>query len=236
MKKPAFDASRPVESFKQMLQGQLKGFHFGVKGLYLDDGTIEPLPREAAVVGKVIEISINAYLKRRLLTVAGLKSIPASSDRVYPDITFNGPLIHPLRFAVDVKCARRAPNGKRTASAITIGTFDAEYFHHPEEKVGNIMMPYGSYTAHLAVVALYTYADATAKDVELLVVEKWRVATKKRASGTRCYIAAVNEIERLKAERGEFSSEEEFNEFWRAQKMSEKKRSGWKAKRASAKP
>jgi hypothetical protein len=95
---------------------------------------------------------------------------------------------------VDVKCARRAASGARTESPITIGTFDAEYFHHPDEKVGNIMMAYGSYVAHLAVVALYTYADATAKDVELLVVEKWRVATKKRSSGTRCYIAAVSDI------------------------------------------
>jgi hypothetical protein len=44
MKKPPFDFALPVESFKDLLVRQLKGFHFGVKGLYLDDGTIEPLP------------------------------------------------------------------------------------------------------------------------------------------------------------------------------------------------
>jgi len=42
------------------------------------------------------------------------------------------------------------------------------------------MMPYSSYTAHLVLIALYSYEKATARDVELKVVEKWRVATKKR--------------------------------------------------------
>ena len=78
-------------------------------------------------------------------------------------------------------------------------------------------MPYQDYTAHLAIIALYDYLEGTAKHVELLIIEKWRVATRKRASGTRCYIAAVNDIARLKAEQGDFTSEADFNDFWRSQ-------------------
>jgi Restriction endonuclease EcoRV len=181
-----FDPLSPVGSFKGLLPGLLKGYKFDVEGLYFADGSVRPLPREAAVVGKVLEISIHEYLARRLLQVPQLKWIPASSDRVYPDVTFNGPLIHPHRFALDVKCARRAASGERTASAITIGTFDADYFRNPDVKAPNIMMPYSSYAAHLSLVALYSYAEATARQVELLVVEKWRIATKRRSSGTRC--------------------------------------------------
>jgi hypothetical protein len=168
------------------------------------------------VVGKVLEISIKEYLARRLLQVNDLRCIPASSDRTYPDFSFDGPLIHPNRFAVDLKCARRSKNGQRTSYPITIGTFNAKYYRNPTVKAPNIMMPYSSYGAHLAVIALYDYAEATAQNVELVVVEKWRVATRKRSSTTRCYIAAASEIVSLRNELGAFESEDEFNEFWRS--------------------
>lgn len=230
-----FDPKRPVESFKALVLDLMKGYRFDVEGLYLKGGTIRPLPSEAAVVGKVLEVSIHEYLSRKLLQAKQLKSIPASSDRVYPDVSFNGPMIFPHKFALDVKCARRTAGGTKTESAITIGTFDAEYFRYPDEKVGNIMMPYGSYSAHLSLIALYSYENATARDVELLVVEKWRVATKKRSSGTRCYIAASQLVENLRAERGDFSSEEEFNVFWREQPISEKKLARWRSRREAKK-
>lgn len=226
-----FNASLPIDSFKRLLRDLVKGYEFNVVGLYLRNGDVRPLPREASVVGKVLEISLNEYLSRRLLQVNDLKWIPASSDRVYPDITFEGPLIFPSRFALDVKCARRAKGGSKTESAITIGTYDAEYFRYPGEKVGNIMAPYSSYTAHLALIALYTYVEATARDVELLVVEKWRVATKKRSSGTRCYIAASQSIAGLKAEKGDFATEAEFNSYWRAKAIDASKEGRWRAKR-----
>jgi hypothetical protein len=230
----SFDPDRPVESFQEILRDLLKGYRFDVKGLYLDDGSVEPLPRESSVVGKVVEVTIKRHLARHLLDVnlTELTHIPASSDRTYPDFTFDGPLIHPHRFAVDIKCARRNPkNPDKTMSAITIGTYDAEYFHYPAEKVANIMRPYGSYTTHFAVIALYDYQDATARNVELLVVEKWRVATRKRSSGTRCYVAATPNIEALRAEEGDFETRDEFYEYWRVQPVKEEKRAKWEAKR-----
>lgn len=230
-----FDSKRPVASFKALVLDLMKGYRFDVEGLYLKGGTIRPLPSEAAVVGKVLEVSIHEYLSRKLLQAKHLKSIPASSDRVYPDVSFNGPMIFPYKFALDVKCARRTAGGAKTESAITIGTFDAEYFRYPDEKVGNIMMPYGSYSAHLLLIALYSYENATARDVELFVVEKWRVATKRRSSGTRCYIAASQQVDNLRAERGDFSSEEEFNVFWRKQPISEKKLARWRSRREAKK-
>jgi hypothetical protein len=228
-----FDPANPVTSFKLVLIELIRGYEFDVEGLYLKSGAVRPLPKEAAVVGKVLEVSIHEYLSRRLLAVSRLKVIPASSDRVYPDLTFDGPLIYPHRFALDVKCARRAESGVGTTSAITIGTFDAEYFHNPDHKAGNIMMPYSSYTAHLALIALYDYENATARNIELLVVEKWRVATRKRSSGTRCYIAAAKSIDALRREQGDFNTEEAFNAFWRSQAIGEGKEQKWKDRRDS---
>lgn len=219
-----FDGERPVESFKALLADLLKGYSFDVIGLHLKDGTVYPLPSESALIGKILELSIKEYLHRKLVQVKQLRWMPGG-ERTYPDLTFNGPTIFPSRFAVDVKCARRNKTGKRTQSAITIGTFDAEYYRYPDRKAANILMPYQDYTAHVAIIALYDYLEGTAQHVELLVVEKWRVATRRRSSGTRCYIAAVSDLARLKAEQGDFASEEAFNSFWRGQDISSMKQS-----------
>lgn len=229
-----FDPASPVLSFKNILRDLLKGYHFGVKGLYMEDTSIYPLPKESSVVGKVIETTIIEYVYRRLLAVPDLQAQKASSDRVYPDLSFSGVLVGPHQFALDVKCARRAEGGKKTQSSITIGTYDAEYFRYPDEKVGNIMAAYSSYAAHLALIALYDYVDTTAKNIEVLVVEKWRVATRKSASGTRSYIAAKQDVESLRKERGGFESEEEFNRFWRAQPIKKSKEERWRLRREQA--
>jgi hypothetical protein len=63
---------------------------------------------------------------------------------------------------------------------------------------------------------LYDYEGGEISSVEPLVVETWRVASRKRSSGTRNYIGAVMEIDRLQKEQGEFDSADEFYEFWRS--------------------
>lgn len=237
--KTSFDRERPVESFKKLLRELMKGYEFDVEGLYLKNGKMRPLPSESSVVGKILEVSMEEYLQRRLIQVTNLQVIPASSDRVYPDFSFSGPLISPHRFALDVKCARVREDGIKTESQITIGTFDAEYFRYPDEKAGNIMASYSSYSAHLCLIALYRYSEATAREIEILVVEKWRIATKKKSSGSRCYIGASPAITDLRKEKGDFASEEEFNSFWRSVEMNEKKEQKWKSKReklVAAKP
>jgi hypothetical protein len=210
-----FDRDHPVDSFKALLRDLMRGYEFDIVGLHHRDGTVYPLPSESAVVGKILEVSLKEYLHRHLVQVKSLRWV-SGGERTYPDLTFNGPVIHPHRFAVDVKCARRS-SSKRTKSAITIGTFDADYFRNPTYKAPNIILPYGDYTAHLALIALYDYLEGTARNIELLVVEKWRVATTHRASGTRCYIAALSEIARLRAEDGDFATEDDFNAYWRDQ-------------------
>ena len=72
MSPASYDPDRPVESFKELLRELLEGYEFDVKGLYLMDGSVEPLPAEPAVVGKVVEISIKQFLDRRLLQVSDL--------------------------------------------------------------------------------------------------------------------------------------------------------------------
>lgn len=93
------------------------------------------------MVGRVIEVSIHEYLLRKLLQAKQLKWTPASSDRVYSGVSLNGSVTFAHKCALDVGCARRTASGTKTEPAITSGTFAAENFRHPEEKVGNIHAP-----------------------------------------------------------------------------------------------
>ncbi len=88
---PTFDPKRPIESFKALVLDMMKGYRFDVEGLYLKDGTIRPLPSEAAVVGKVVEVTIHEHLSRKLLQQRQLKSIPAQSDPSVPTCVRQGP-------------------------------------------------------------------------------------------------------------------------------------------------
>lgn len=215
-------SAEQVEAFKALLRKLMKGYQFDVMGLWMMDGTRRPLPKESSVVGKVLELSVKEYLFAKLMRIPNLH-FADGGERSYPDLTFHGDALDGQRFAVDVKCTRRDKTGKRTESRIAIATFDADYFRYPEVKAANIMAPYSSYGAHLALIAAYDYDGATAKDVEIVVVEKWRIATRQKASGTRCYVAASSTLADLRAERGEFSSEAEFQDYWRAQPIGPKK-------------
>lgn len=75
---------------------------------------------------------------------------------------------------------------------------------------------YGDMAWHIDLIVLYDWVDGSVENVEVLVVETWRVASRQRSSTTRNYIGAVDTIADLRAERGEFGTIEEFYGFWRA--------------------
>lgn len=70
---------------------------------------------------------------------------------------------------------------------------------------------------HLDLIVLYDWQSADVENVEILAVETWKVASAKRSSTTRNYIGAVDAIEDLRMERGEFATIDAFYDFWRKQ-------------------
>jgi hypothetical protein len=70
----------------------------------------------------------------------------------------------------------------------------------------------------LDVIALYTLNEEThgrIDNLQILVHEPWRIASKQRSSTTREYLGAVTKIADLEAGRGEFASEADFYNYWR---------------------
>lgn len=186
-------------------------------------GHLLPLPKESAALANVLEVSIVAFLTARINAVAG-GEVVHGTERGYPDLEISGQAFGGGFHAIDIKAARRAiskrtgmPLGS-TQSAITLYTGNT-YFRHPTRKFAGTFRPFAEYRSHLDVIAIYTLdvdASERVKDLELIVQQPWKIASRQRSSTTREYIGAVKDIDALREGRGAFSTSEEFYTFWRA--------------------
>jgi hypothetical protein len=179
-------------------------------------GHFLPLPKEPAALANVIEVSIVDYLLHRFGTVTGVAA-RRGAERSYPDLEVTGGVFGTGHHAIDIKVARRGKTKKSTQSRITLYTGNT-YFKHPTISWPGMFRPFADYASHTDVIALYTFNEASMNhidDLELLVVEPWKIASKQRSSETREYIGAVTSIADLKAEKGAFSSEQDFYKYWR---------------------
>lgn len=172
-------------------------------------GSFLPLPREPAALANVLEVSLVDYLLQRLDQVDGAE-VRRGTERGYPDLEIGGPAFGGGHHALDVKIARRASGGRRTQSRITLYTGNT-YFRWPTLHWPGTFRPFQDYTSHLDLIGLYDLDDESLSrvaDLELIVAEPWRIASRRRSSTTREYIGAVQNIADLRAGRGEFATDE----------------------------
>jgi hypothetical protein len=180
-------------------------------------GHFLPLPKEPpAALANVLEVSIVDFLLERLGAMKDASGA-RGTERGYPDIEIAGPRFGNAPHALDIKVARRAASGKQTQSRITLYTGNT-YFRYPQLKWPGTFRPFRDYASHLDLLAIYTLNDtslARIDDLELIVHESWRIASRQRSSTTREYLGAVTDIADLRDGKGEFDSEEAFYAFWR---------------------
>ncbi|TFV60230.1 restriction endonuclease [Mycobacterium sp. PS03-16] len=188
-------------------------------------GHLLPLPKESAALANVLEVSIVAFLTQRIAAVPG-GEVVHGTERGYPDLEISGAAFGGGFHAIDIKAARRAvrTNGQpldSTQSAITLYTGNT-YFRHPKHRFAGTFRPFAEYTSHLDVIAIYTLdvdSSERVKDLELIVQQPWRIASKQRSSTTREYIGAVKNITALREGKGAFETPQEFYAYWRAYKF-----------------
>jgi hypothetical protein len=190
-------------------------------------GHLLPLPKEPAALANVLEVSIVNFLLEHIDTTEGPGQLVArrGGERFYPDLEITGPAVGGEYYAVDIKIARRGVTKRgasnRTQSRITLYTGNT-YFRHPMVHWDGTFRPFAEYAQHLDVLGIYTLnSDSAARveDLELIVQEPWKIASRQRSSTTREYIGAVQGIDDLRSGRGEFDTPEEFYSFWRRYKF-----------------
>ncbi|MCW2090241.1 UNVERIFIED_ORG: hypothetical protein M2328_003521 [Rhodococcus erythropolis] len=184
-------------------------------------GHILPLPKEPAALANVLEVGIVSFLVDRIEAINGAHAA-RGTERGYPDLEISGDIFGGGFHAIDIKVARRAVGAKgnvmnRTQSAITLYTGNT-YFRHPTMQFAGTFRPFADYTSHLDILGIYTLNDETSGrvgDLELIVQQPWKIASKQRSSTTREYIGAVKDIDALRDGKGAFETPEEFYSYWR---------------------
>jgi hypothetical protein len=186
-----------------------------------EQGHLLPLPSEPAALANVMEIELRQHLAEAAMLTPGVV-VADGTERSYPDLEFSGKAFGTGWRAVDIKCARR----KRLKSSRTPTTLNNRialytgntYFLWPQLKFSGIMRPFGDYEELISIVVIYTFEKELPEritDVEVLVHETWRIASRGRASATREYIGSVQNIEQIAAGHGDFDTAEEFYAYWR---------------------
>jgi Restriction endonuclease EcoRV len=180
-------------------------------------GHFLPLPKEPAALANILEVSLVDFLLEETEKLPDATA-QRGTERGYPDLELSGAAFGGQHHAVDVKIARRNKSGKGTQSRITLYTGNT-YFRYPSLQWPGTFRAFEDYASHLDLIGIYTFDESIPgriRDLELLVHEPWRIASKKRSSTTREYIGAVQNLEDLRAGRGAFATEDEFYKYWRA--------------------
>jgi hypothetical protein len=201
---------------RKVLKELFAKFRWNAKGILLDDDSLIPIPPNSTCITAIIEQQALKVLQGWCAEV-GITMTPARNTREYPDSTIEGGPLRERLVALDVKTTRRTND--RRVSGFTIGSY-AGYFQHPDRQMPGCRIPYGQFSEHWIVGFIYTWDDERrsldmVSDLELIVAEKWRIASRSTGTGTTKHIRSVQEINRLRREDGEFSRNEEFEDYWR---------------------
>ncbi len=179
-------------------------------------GHLLPLPKEPAALANIMEVSILNFLEARIGQVPEA-AIRRGTERGYPDLEISGAAFGGGHHAIDVKAARRARNLVQTQSRITLYTGNT-YFRWPDLHWPGTFRPFNEYVSHLDLLLIYTLnedSNARVEDLEVIVQEPWRIASRERSSTTREYIGAVTGIPALRAGQGVFETPAAFYDYWR---------------------
>lgn len=181
-----------------------------------EGGHFLPLPTEPAALANIVEVALVDFVVERAAGDARIV-VRRGTERGYPDIEISGSRFGGGFHAVDVKVAKRGKSGRQTQSRITLYTGNT-YFRYPQLSWPGTFRPFGDYASHVDLLGIYTLDLASKSriaDLDVIVAEPWRIASKQRSSTTREYIGAVKNLTDLKAGNGEFATEDDFYKYWR---------------------
>ena len=199
---------------RKELEEAVKGIKWNYKGIIDSDGKIHEIPKnlnfQALFEGAIME-------KLKSLTKKfGIQVIDPKSIRAYPDIILEGGKLGKSRIAIDAKTGRR--KGDRTH--FTLGSY-AGYFRKPDQKCGGCVRPYNEFDEHWVICFIYDWDPEEnslnmISNLQIIVQEKWKIASKGTGTGTTTAIGSIREISRIINGKGDFKNEKEFLKYWRS--------------------
>ena len=212
--------SRPDPDFdlERELKKLFSDMSWNIRCILDDEGNQIPVPKNSTCVTAILEQAAMVKLEN-WATEKRIQVVPARHTREYPDATLQGGPLGDKLVAVDVKTTRRNLGNRNRVSGFTIGSY-AGYFLNPERQMLGCRIPYGQFDEHWIVGFIYDWDDEAdtrnmVSNIETVVAEKWRIASRSTGTGTTKHIRSVVEVDRLRSARGDFNIEEQFEEYWR---------------------
>jgi hypothetical protein len=199
---------------------------WSVKGVIDSRQNIYQISLDTKVISKIIEIMflpiVQQFAKENQYQ---LVSTPYQNH--YPDITLIN--LHNEYIALDFKRTyRTTPN---SVNGFTLGAFTGYFRQRNSTK--NITFPYQQYRAHYILGIIYTQTlieasqdiftidqlpkiQSVASDFQLLLQEKWKLASDKTGSGNTKNIGSMHDINTLVSGNGIFAPHgmRVFDDYW----------------------
>lgn len=206
------------------------GVEWHIKGVLNGKGNLYTLSDDTKLISKVFEL-VSFPIITKALEPHIQKWETEERQTVYPDLTV---ILHgaaPNKIAIDIKSTYRRDH--ELVAGFTLGSYTA-YLRPPYTK--NIRYPYTNYREHWIVGFIYSRVSgvkpevshvdkadqvvAPIRDVELVVHEKWRLASDRPGSGNTTNIGSIREVSALREGRGIFTRFGErgrnvFEDYWR---------------------
>ncbi|MBM3118977.1 MAG: restriction endonuclease [Chloroflexi bacterium] len=205
------------------------GVEWHIKGVVNGKGNLYTVSNDTKLISKVFELvafpiiieAVEPYIE---------KWESEERQTVYPDLTLVVAGDLPNKIAIDIKSTYRKASNR---AGFTLGSYTA-YMRPPFTK--NIRYPYTQYREHWIVGFIYSRVPgvepevvnisnidkviAPITDVELIIREKWQIASDRPGSGNTTNIGSITEIEGLREGKGVFTKFEEkgkeiFEDYWR---------------------
>lgn len=201
---------------KVELEKAMKGVEWNFIGILDTQKQIHPIPKNIQI--QAIFEYMGVQKIKVLAKKWGCKFSESINTQSYPDIILEGGKLGTNEIvAVDIKTTRRINNNR--VSGFTIGSYGG-YFRFPTVKKAGCSIPYYRFTQHWIIGFVYDWDDKAdtihmVSNLELIVQEKWKIASKTTGTGTTTAIASIKDISKMKKGQGTFKSEKEFLDFWR---------------------
>lgn len=183
-------------------------FEWDIEGILHTNGVVSDVPQTSNPITAIIE-------ELAIQKIALVHEIERPDhSRQYPDITFNSD----ERIALDIKTAQMK-NADTLEGGITLGSCQS-YFSSPDDDSPWIKYPYNSYDEHWVLAFCYDWnPEEPTRDMvsieDTIINEKWKMASKSNGSGTTHNIGSSQKLSLIKGDASVFSSEDEFEQFWR---------------------
>ena len=211
-----------VFNLKEEILEAVKEIKWNFKGILDTEGRLHEIPKNLnfqALFEKLALEKLVILTKKHNIRVQENTNI-----RSYPDIVLSGGILGKDIIALDIKTGRRV--GDKTG--FTLGSY-AGYIRNPNKKLccGGLFS-YNDFTHHWDICFIYDWDEkantlSMIKNIQIVIQEKWRLASKTTGTGTTTAIGSIKEIDRIIKGNGDFKSEEEFLEYWRNYLRSNKK-------------